>query len=176
VPEPGRPLVSVIIPTYNRADVVTRAVDSVLAQEYRPIEIVVVDDGSTDDTRDVLAKYPDPVRTMHQENTERGAARNTGLAATTGALVACLDSDDEMLPGHLDRLVAALVDQPDVGIAYSKAEFYDDERGEMFDLFPRRPVEGDAFLEGAIGNRMTVGSVLVRRSLLDRVGWFDEDR
>lgn len=173
---PDRSRVSVIITTFNRADLVTRAIESVLAQEYEPIELVVIDDGSTDRTRDAVTAYRDRARYLHQENKERGAARNAGIAATTGELVAFLDSDDEMLPGELARLVAALVDRPNVGIAYCRAEFFDDETAEVFDVFPRRPVQGDAFLECAIGNRMTIGAVVVRRALLDRVGVFDEDR
>ncbi|MGQ0569536.1 MAG: glycosyltransferase family 2 protein [Armatimonadota bacterium] len=174
--KPDLPLVSVIIPTYNRAEVVTRAIDSVLAQVYEPIEIVVIDDGSTDETRQAVAAYENRVEYRYGANRERGAARNAGLEATSADLVAFLDSDDEMLPGHLDSLVGALIDRPDVGIAYSRAEFFDDGSGEPFDVFPRSPVEGDAFLECAIANRMTIGSVIVRRALLDRVGWFDEDR
>jgi len=172
----ARPLISVIIPTHNRAGVIARAVESVLAQDYEPMEVVVVDDGSTDDTQEVLRRFATRIRCLVQENKERGAARNSGIAATTGDLIAFLDSDDEMAAGQLSRLSEVLSDRPEIGIAYGPAEFFDDRTGEIFDVFPRHPVTGDAFLECAIGNRMTIGSVVVRRSLLDTVGWFDEDR
>ncbi len=77
------PLVSVIIPTYNRASLITQAVDSVLAQSYRAVEIIVVDDGSTDETEAVLARYGHSIRVIHQPNRGRSEARNTGLEAAS---------------------------------------------------------------------------------------------
>ena len=98
--------VSVIIPTHNRADVLGRAVASVLAQTRADLELIVVDDGSTDHTARVLAGFDDPRLTgMHQENKGVSAARNRGIAASRGELVALLDSDDWWLPEKLARQV-----------------------------------------------------------------------
>lgn len=104
----GRPPVSVIIPTWNRAREVREAIDSVLAQTYRPIEVIVVDDGSTDETPAVLGSYGDAIRTIRQENRGVSAARNAGIAAASGELIAFLDSDDTWLPAKIERQVALL--------------------------------------------------------------------
>ena len=102
------PLVSVIIPTFNRAGVVTRAIDSVLGQTYRPVEVVVVDDGSTDRTPEVLRSYGDAIVSVVQDNTGPAAARNRGIRESRGALIAFLDSDDLWLPAKLQRQVDLL--------------------------------------------------------------------
>lgn len=112
---PDDPLVSVVIPAYNRADTVGRAVDSALAQTLEDIEVLVVDDGSTDDTGAVVAAYDDPrVRLLsHDGNRGRSAARNTGIEAAQGEFVAFLDSDDQWLPGKLAAQVDCLRQRDD---------------------------------------------------------------
>lgn len=97
------PLVSVIIPTYNRAETVCRSVDSALAQLYRPIEVIVVDDGSTDLTREALHGYGDQIRRVFQINGGPSVARNNGAAQARGEFVAFLDSDDTWAPQKLSR-------------------------------------------------------------------------
>ncbi|MBM2835200.1 MAG: glycosyl transferase [Candidatus Brocadiaceae bacterium] len=94
--------VSVVIPTYNRAPYVIMAIESVLAQSYQDYEIIVVDDGSTDGTRDVLEPYRDRIRYMYQDNKGVSAARNTGIQESRGEWIAFLDSDDEWLPNKLE--------------------------------------------------------------------------
>jgi len=101
--ERGSPLVSVIIPTYNRAKYVTHAIDSVLAQTYPSYEIIVVDDGSTDDTRKELAPYMDRIKYIRKEHAGHSAARNTAIRASRGQWIAFLDSDDAWLPAKLSR-------------------------------------------------------------------------
>jgi glycosyltransferase involved in cell wall biosynthesis len=112
---PETPLVSVIIPVFNRADLIGRAVESVRSQGVDDIEILVVDDGSTDDTADVvrrLAAADARVRLLQQENGGSGAARHTGLQASRGAFIAFLDSDDYWLPGFLERQLGLLQEAP----------------------------------------------------------------
>lgn len=92
---------SVVIPAYNIGRLVGRAIDSVLAQTHQPDEIIVVDDGSTDDTADVIQSYGGKVKYIHQENIGLAGARNTGIKASVCEWVAFLDGDDEWLPQHL---------------------------------------------------------------------------
>jgi glycosyltransferase involved in cell wall biosynthesis len=98
-------LVSVIIPTYNRSKTIARAVNSVLAQTWKEIEVIVVDDGSTDQTKDVLSQYGDKIRVIRQQNGGPSAARNTGINASKGDIISFLDSDDEWLPSKTERQV-----------------------------------------------------------------------
>jgi glycosyltransferase involved in cell wall biosynthesis len=102
------PVVSVIIPTFNRAGVVTRAIDSALGQTYRPVEVVVVDDGSTDETPEVLKSYGDAIIPVVQDNAGPSAARNRGIRESSGDLIAFLDSDDIWLAAKLERQVDLL--------------------------------------------------------------------
>jgi len=100
--------ISAVIPTYNRAGLVERAIDSVLSQTHPPEEVVVIDDGSTDDTEDRLTAYNPKVRYIKQENGGDAVARNSGVAAATSDWVAFLDSDDTWTVDHLARMAAAL--------------------------------------------------------------------
>jgi len=101
-------LVSVVIPTYNRAGTIGRAVNSVLAQSWRPLEVIVVDDGSTDRTADVLASFGGKIRLIRQNNQGPSGARNAGVRAAQGAVICFLDSDDTWLPGKTERQVKLL--------------------------------------------------------------------
>jgi GT2 family glycosyltransferase len=117
---PGVPgLVSVLIPTYNRAYILGKAIDSVLAQTYRQIEVIVVDDGSTDDTRAMLARYGDRVRCIHQENAGLAAARNSGLAVARGEFIAFQDSDDEWEPWKLEAQVTLMQRLPKLVLTWT---------------------------------------------------------
>ena len=121
-------LVSIIVPVFNRPAMLERAVASALEQTYRPIEIVIVDDGSTDDTPDAIAEleraHPE-VRGVHRANGGPGAARETGRNAARGAYVQYLDSDDLLLPQKLEKQVRALQDDRDAGVAYCRTRFRD---------------------------------------------------
>ena len=100
------PLVSVIIPTYNRASVLQRAIRSVFVQTFRDFELIVVDDGSSDSTTDLLESFDGKLKAVVQKNHGVSAARNLGIKRSTGALLAFLDSDDEWLPEKLARQTA----------------------------------------------------------------------
>lgn len=103
------PLISIILPTYQRATLLPRSIGSVLSQTFHDWELVVVDDGSTDNTADVVAgwqQHCERIRYLHQPNRGVGAARNRGIAAAGGEYIACLDSDDEYRPTHLETRLA----------------------------------------------------------------------
>ena len=152
-------LVSVVIPVHNGARFVAEAVNSVLRQTYAPIEVLVVDDGSTDATPDVVARFPG-VRCLAQANAGPAAARNRGIEASTGAFVTFCDSDDRFLPTKVAAQVAHLEAHPELGcVLVGHETFY--EAG-----VPRAPWEQD---EGGTQPQ----SVLARRAVLDAVGGFD---
>ena len=118
---------SVVVPAYNRAGLIVRALDSVAAQDMLPREIVVVDDGSSDGTPDVVARWaetaPLPVQLIvSPENRGVGATRNIAMRAARGSLIALLDSDDEYLPGALAMLAAPLARHPDAVVSFGEAE------------------------------------------------------
>ncbi len=124
-------LVSTIIPVYNRAGMVRKAVDSVLAQSYRPIELILVDDGSTDDTPAVLdamaREHPEEIRVLHKVNEGPGLAREAGRQIAQGEFIQYLDSDDWLLPNKFADQVRALREHPECGIAYGTSMFVDTE-------------------------------------------------
>ncbi|MEK6302307.1 MAG: glycosyltransferase family A protein [Acidobacteriota bacterium] len=120
-------LVSTIIPVYNRAAMLREAIASVLAQTYRPIEIIIVDDGSTDDTArvaDELAQMnPQEVRVIHQSNSGPGLAREAGRVAAGGEFIQYLDSDDLLMPEKFAKQVAGLRAHPECGVSYGKTRY-----------------------------------------------------
>lgn len=115
--EPG--LVSVLIPTFNRAYILGKTIESVLAQTYQPLEIIIVDDGSTDDTRTLIESFGTRVRYIYQENTGLAAARNMGLAAARGEFIAFQDSDDLWLPWKLQAQVALMQRFPELALIWT---------------------------------------------------------
>jgi glycosyltransferase involved in cell wall biosynthesis len=170
------PEVSVVVAAHNQADFLGETIESVLAQTFPDWELVVVDDGSTDATPAVAARYAARdarVRCLSGPRQERAAARNRGLAATTAPLVAFLDGDDLWHPDKLARQVTALRADPAAGLCYTVARFIDAGGHPLPIRKPRRVVAGDVFPLLVRGNVLIIASVLVRRACLDRVGTFD---
>ena len=116
--ETGRPLISVMIPAYEAEDYLGEAIQSVLDQDYEPVEVIVVDDGSTDGTGAVAARFP-RVQYHRQDNAGNGAARNAAVERATGTLFAFLDADDRLVPTALSTLHRAFLDQPGLDVAYA---------------------------------------------------------
>lgn len=170
------PTVSAIITTYNYAQFITAAIESVLHQTRRPDEIVVVDDGSTDQTAELVAAYaPQGVRYVHKANGGAGSARNRGLRETTGDLVTFLDADDRWLPDKLARQLAHLARFPRVGLVTGGERQVFEWGAPPYHL--RRPPVGAARLYPQVLIENTIGNpslTLVRRACFDRVGVFDE--
>jgi glycosyltransferase involved in cell wall biosynthesis len=171
-------LVSVILPTHNRAHLVRCAVDSVLSQHGAELELIVVDDGSTDGTDAVLAAAGDARMSVVRLPARRGAgaARNAGVAVARGEWLAFQDSDDEWLPDHLTDLLAGRRDEAGVGVVYSDMWI---ERGGRRRYFaaprftPERPPTSARALAFGVA-RIGIQASLIRRSAFDRVGGFDE--
>jgi hypothetical protein len=172
-------LVSTIIPVYNRPALLREAVACVLAQTYRPVEVVVVDDGSTDDTpavcRELVARHPEVVRWARQENAGPGRAREAGRQMARGEFVQYLDSDDWLHPLKFERQVAALRERPECGVAYCLTR--EARAGE-------RPVDQPSVRTGQrletlfpwllSGRCWQTVTPLFRRGVCDRVGpWTD---
>ncbi len=114
------PKVSVIIPTYNRAACVKKAIDSVLSQTYQDFEVIVVDDGSTDSTRKMLEAYRDRLRYLFQPNQGVSSARNAGIRASKGKYIALLDSDDQWLPQKLEQQMEVMEHLPDLPLCHTE--------------------------------------------------------
>ncbi|MBR0866087.1 glycosyltransferase involved in cell wall biosynthesis [Bradyrhizobium diazoefficiens] len=170
------PRVSVILPTYNRADLVRYAIASVLDQTYRDFELIVVDDGSTDDTPAVLGSFDDPrLRCFSQPNKGRSSARNFALHHARGDYIAFQDSDDLYLPTKLAKQVQFLDEHPDYAAVYTSASCIGDN-GDSLNFVYRASVSGNIYPDIAFFQPVTITlpTVMVRRVVLDETGVFDE--
>jgi len=174
------PRVSVVIPTFNRAEVVGRAIGSVLAQTYRDYEVIVVDDGSSDSTPSLVAALAQGrpfIRYLPQPHCGRSAARNHGMAVAQGEYVAFLDSDDVFLPDKLRVQVEALDQNRAYGMVYSMYLAVDEAGrplpggGESPERLSGQIYPEMLFIQRAL---ITTPSVMVRRMVLAEVGGFDE--
>ena len=179
-------LVSTIIPVHNRPDLLREAVASVLAQTYRPIEIVIVNDGSVDDTgavaEELARSSADSIQLIHQSNAGPGAARQRGLEAASGRYVQFLDSDDLLLPGKFAAQVEALRQAPNCQICYGPSF---EENHALQPVERQGPMRGTGqprstlFPLLLVERWWTTSSPLYRRELLDRIGpwrpWINEE-
>ncbi|GFO66045.1 glycosyltransferase [Geomonas paludis] len=167
--------VSVIIAAYNAERYIAQAIDSVLAQSHPCVECIVVDDGSTDGTADIVRGYGSRVRYLYQENAERSAARNNGMREASGDLISFLDADDLLAPEKLAEQAAFLAQHPHYDVAYSRVSYFNDEDGSSFTPQRRTP-SGDIVAELLYGNFITIHSPLIRRDAAERAGGFDPAR
>ena len=167
------PLVSVIVPTYNRAHMLKEAIDSVLAQSYTRFELIVVDDGSTDATNALLKSYGHSIKTIYQENRGVSAARNSGIRAASGELIALLDSDDYWLPEKLTAQVDLFVTQPQAIICQTEEIWI--RNGVRVNPKQRHKKQSGMIFEASLHLCLiSPSAVMMRKSLLDKVGTFDE--
>ena len=171
-----RPTVSVVIAAYNAERWIAGAIRSVLGQDYPVLEVIVVDDGSTDATREVVVPFQELVRYVFQENAGSAAARNHGIRLARGELVAFLDADDLWLPGKLAAQVACLQAHPDCGWCYTDAWLVDaSTRSKKVRLSQLSPMTEGWVLEALLlSNFVPFSSALVRREALEAVGGFRE--
>lgn len=170
-----QPLVSVIIPSYNQANFVKSAIESVLNQSYRQIEIIVVNDGSTDNTLDVIKKITtkEKISIVTTRNRGLAAARNTGLEQAAGNFVAFLDSDDLYLPHKLSLHIDFLLSHPDIDISYSETRYFNNKPEDAFSIGKRPQIEGDPFSKLIRGNFIPSNAFVVKTDMIRKIGGYD---
>jgi glycosyltransferase involved in cell wall biosynthesis len=167
------PLVSVIIPTFNRAHLLERAINSALRQTFTDFELIVVDDGSTDSTPELLAQYSGKLSPLFQRHCGVSAARNAGIRHSTGPLVAFLDSDDEWRPEKLGRQTSMYNAQNPFFICHTDETWSRDGREVRQKKIHTK--QGGKFFERALERCLiSPSSVMISKAVFDRIGCFDE--
>ena len=188
--KPNTPHVSVIMPTHNCAAFIVEAIESVLAQTYAEYEIIVVDDGSTDDTSTVLAPYRNKIRYLYQAKRGCAAARNAAIGEARGELIALLDADDIWFPNKLELQVEALRAHPDSALCFTDFLEFDmsgvtthsrlNTRANARSWFERHWISksdvacGPMYKELLQANWIHTSSVIMRKTVLAEVGGYDE--
>lgn len=171
------PTVSVVIPTYNRASVLSRAINSVLSQSFEDLELVIVDDGSTDETEEVIRSYDDPRIEYIRFEVNKGAntARKTGIEAAKGRYISFLDSDDKWLPSKVEQQVKRFnTGSKDVGLVYTGVRFVNNS-GETVGI-SKATTEGDVFNQMLCDNFVgTFSAAMIDTKILDKVGFPDPE-
>jgi glycosyltransferase involved in cell wall biosynthesis len=173
------PKVSVIIPVYNGGEFLSKAMESVIAQTYSDWQIVAVNDGSTDNSLEILRMYehrlPSKIHIVSQKNSGASSARNRGIIESKGEYIAFLDSDDSWLPEKLEKQVEFLESNKELGLVYSDCYIIDNGSNmeENTYLCRTKPFRGNIFSELVYNNFIPTSTVLVRRKVLDKVGLFN---
>jgi glycosyltransferase involved in cell wall biosynthesis len=172
------PRVSIIIPTFNLARYIGRTLESVFAQTYTDYEVIVVDDGSTDDTRQVLAQYEGRLQYQYQVNRGVAAARNAALKKATGELIAYLDADDMWYPEKLERQVGFLDRHTQCGIVHSDTAVIDEMDAVVYSHFNRQThrdvPQGQCLMTLLQYTHIQPLTVMERRKCVEQTGGFDE--
>lgn len=168
------PRVSIIIPTYNRATLLGHTLESVFSQTYTDYEVIVIDDGSTDNTHAILARYEDRICVVHQKNQGVGAARNAGILAGQGDYIAFLDSDDIWMPAKLEHQMAVLREHSEPAWIYSDAYAFESNVADIAYLFSQRcrQYEGYVARELFLCDFIPTLTVVVHRDIWSDVGLF----
>lgn len=172
----GEPSVAAVIPVYNGAAFVADAIESVLAQTHPVAECIVVDDGSTDETAEVVGRFGTPVRLIRQANGGVAAARNRGAAEASTAFVAFLDADDAWRPRKLERQLAAAAELPHPGLVVCELEMFDDTTGAALGRAAMEPGPGtllDMVLFEGVQTVSCSSTALLERALFEALGGFD---
>ncbi len=172
----SNPLVSVIIPTYNRAHLIKRSIKSVLNQTYQNLEIIVVDDGSTDDTKEIIESFNENriKYIQHKQNKGAAAARNTGIKCSKADFIAFQDSDDEWLSEKLEKEIDAFGDSTvNVGVVYSGLWYIKNNEKKYVPHLQIAKKEGNVHNELLAGNFVS-GLTVIRKTCFEKVGLFNE--
>ncbi|MFH1877379.1 MAG: glycosyltransferase [Candidatus Omnitrophota bacterium] len=167
--------VSVVIPAYNMADLTARTVESVLNQTYADVEIIVVDDGSTDGTREKMRSFGDAVKYVYKENGGASSARNLGIKLSKGEYTALLDCDDVYAPDKIEKSVRFLEENPGYGFVHSAANIVD-ENGKVLEYFSMGEKSGTGWIAESLilRNFICNSTVVARRECFSGAGFFDE--
>lgn len=190
------PKVSVIIPAYNAERYICEAIESVFAQTYQDLEIIIVDDGSKDDIKQILSQYGNKIRYIYQNNSGVSAARNRGIREARGEYIAFLDADDIWLSNKLMWQVSIAEENPEIALISTDAEFFNEngllspsqkpsdstqfENGSlrynaaMANINDGTILKGDFYKDLLLGNLIGLSTVLVRKECLSNVGFFNE--
>lgn len=180
MPLSSEPLVSIIIPAYNSESYIAKAIDSGLGQTYPNVEVIVVDDGSTDDTWKLLVGYGDRIRAFRQENRGAAAARNRGLQEVRGEYIAFLDADDRYLPDNIAEKVHFLQSHDEFAWCYSNWAWVDASGvpyryGDEPEVsLARQKAQGDVLLKALQGYRLGTNVFLFSRRVIEHVAGFDQ--
>jgi glycosyltransferase involved in cell wall biosynthesis len=171
--------VSVIIPVYNQAKFVARSIKSVLEQTYNDFEVIVVNDGSTDNSHRIIEAFGDQISYLHQQNKGPSSARNAGITASRGKYIAFLDSDDYFMKRNLEIKMSFLESNPRADWIYSDWQYVDDEgsplkKGSLKFKYSKKRLTGEIF-EELLQSRNFISpcTVVIKRSVLEDVGHFD---
>jgi glycosyltransferase involved in cell wall biosynthesis len=175
-PEVHAPKVSVIIPNYNQTQFVGNAIQSVLCQTFKDYEIIVIDDGSTDNSKDVVNAFGDKVRYIRQENKGLGGARNTGILASNAEFVGLLDADDEWMPTYLEKVIALTHCFKDAVVFYSSARGMDSRGNDLPQIFGRMVQSSIDIYQGLLrANFIIPSTVIMRRAVIVEMGLFEQN-
>jgi glycosyltransferase involved in cell wall biosynthesis len=156
------PFISVLIPTYNYGQFIKEAIDSILVQDYDNLEIIVVDDGSTDNTKEIIKNYPS-IKYFYQENSGISAARNLCLEKASGEYIAWLDADDFWLPGKLHAHIKYFNEHQNCQIVFTKLRQFKDKENQERVFY-----DGD-------GKQLWIASALIKKEVFAKCGNYDED-
>ncbi|MEW9672153.1 glycosyltransferase [Ammoniphilus sp. 3BR4] len=167
--------VSVIIPVYNHEKFIAETIDSVLAQSHRNTEIIVINDGSTDGTKEVLNGYKEKILVIEQTNAGPSVARNHGLHKATGKFVCFLDSDDKFYPSKLERQLQVFRRVPKVGLVHAGATVTKKNNQFWYRYIPKPFHSHEQQIRELLrSNHIVCSTVMVRRELFSRAGYFNE--
>ena len=170
-------MVSIVIPTYQCGQFLSQAIESVLAQTYKNYEIIIVDDGSTDNTQEVLSRYShlENIKFVTQSNQGPAAARNRGIKLSSGEYIAFLDADDLWLPTKLEKQIIFLEQHPLTDMVYCDAYIFSGNfpwKKTLFNMSP--PASGNVFERLFLLNFIPILTVVLRRNIFNTSGFFDE--
>ncbi|HEY3780813.1 MAG TPA: glycosyltransferase [Fimbriimonadaceae bacterium] len=171
----AHPKVSIIITCYNAAPYLRASLDSALVQDYDTIEVIAVDDGSKDETAQILASYKNRIKIITQENAGCAAARNTGLSHATGEIIVILDSDDVLLPDSISSKIDLLHSEPNVGLVTSKTAYIDEQGNVMPQAVDMKPSYeyGVSYIDAMHRLPGPISGWMIPKAIMDELNNFD---
>lgn len=172
-----QPLVSIIMPVYNAENYIKRALDSVIGQSYKKIEIVIIDDGSTDKSAEIIKSYKDMrIRYIYQDNSQIGAARNHGLRECNGDYITFLDADDQYFGEKIEKQINFFIEHPSYQVVYSKALYFYTNRPDTLYMRQREYPSGHIFAKQLKGHFININTLMFHRSVFEEVKYFNENK